>query len=942
MSKSSSNEKESDLDLDTSVTHVGNEDENQASTEEEIQRLTNEQNCAGYDDLKDSRVVGEEMQIGSIGDSTLTEEQIMPSDNDGYGSAIVTDRLPLKTHHDSRYSQEEAKIGFDVTRDNDVKVNDVAMTANDSDSQNPNESKGGMSTSGHSILCSIDVSCSNKGDETNELPRFEPSTETVMEALGSEDDDPPPLPVCQLSHMFQDGPKSKQNQLVKELGGTGSSVSFGTGFADAANTEKMSASEAAEQVEGIQSPSSILQPSPPRTAAEVDYQTQGQDFKRMVGQEPCERPGLPSSQIIQGALNHPDSYSTLLYPTVSNDHQQETKEEDNDILIPEAVPVANEIIEDPSVRVAQLVQPDNSIMSLKKHHALVILVMVAVIVVTLVLALNFTKRNVPPIELLEDSPTSQLPSSIPQSLQRSQSIRYEIESNVLQRNATFDDMEAIDSRLLALDWITEKDQMKLNATDSNLFQRYTLALLALDFSYDGWLSDSNECNWIGVECDTYGQVIALELIRKGLDGTMPPEISKLQYLQMLSLSDNYLAGTLPSEICDMKYLSEVYLNRNNLTSTLPFGIGNLEELIALKLGYNDFTGPLPSELGNLKKLTHLYLDYNLFSGSLPSELFNLKDLNVLTLSGNEFTGTLPSIIRNLNKLAELRLDRNQFTGTFPSEVGSMSNLTHIILWFNQFSGAIPTELGNLSRLHELDFDSNDFTGTLPSEIANAPNLARLYLYSNKLTGTLPSELGNLKKMEIFFASQNQFTGTLPTEIGNWKELFYVRFNENQFSGTLPTELGIFTKMIWLNLFSNKFSGTLPSVLQNLTSLEEFSIFSNQLTGTLPSWIGNFKNLSILHVSANQFTGTLPSELVHLTKLKRFGVDLNKFTGTVPSWIGDLRNLTTLWLDGNQFTGTFPSEIGNNLDLKDFCIRNNNFTGSIPAEIQTDADCAFKV
>jgi hypothetical protein len=137
--------------------------------------------------------------------------------------------------------------------------------------------------------------------------------------------------------------------------------------------------------------------------------------------------------------------------------------------------------------------------------------MVALTVVTLVLALNFTRRNVPPIESLEAFPKTQQPSSIPLLLQRSQSIRYEIEKNVLQRNATFDEMEAINSRVLALDWITEKDQMKLLETDSNLFQRYILALLALDFSNPGWLSDSNECNWIGVECDTYGQVIALEL-----------------------------------------------------------------------------------------------------------------------------------------------------------------------------------------------------------------------------------------------------------------------------------------------------------------------------------------------------------------------------------------------------------------------------------------------
>ncbi|KAL3805145.1 hypothetical protein HJC23_003373 [Cyclotella cryptica] len=814
------------------------------------------------------------------------------------------------------------------------RVEDIhnGFAANHSNAPNPSEEIEGRPIARHLNSQLAEVSCIHSFMDDAEATNM--NIEAVGEGLGSEANELPPVPLSMLSHVLEDGWKSEKNAGIQLLGDADEECpqdSCGSYSAGKIMTEH------AESVQSTGYASSIVQP-PPQAESDppnLDPASLNEEMMQDSGSLPTT--ANLNDSVIQGTSNLPRTGSNVLSPSVPNEHMRE-----DEFLLPEAFPVeANAPPEYPNVGVAELVEPDQSRLSLKKNHACVVSSFLAAIFLALGLTITFTSSKTPSIEMASTpstlTPTLQ-PTHFGSSSQPSLNIRNVIERNVLQRNVTFDQLEPTDGRIKALAWITEKDQMEFIMSKSSLFQRYVLGLLAFDFSILSWLSDINECGWTGVECDVEGHVIGLNLTAYGLDGTIPPEIGTLQHMQTLSLSDNSLYGTLPSELFEMKFVSEVHLDGNNFTSTLPFGIGNLKELIVLSLSDNKFTGPLPSELGNLKKLTHLYLDYNFFSGSLPSELFDSKDLTVLTLSGNEFTGTLQSKIRNLNKLAELRLDRNQFTGTFPSEVGSMSNLTHIILWFNQFSGALPTELGNLSMLHELDLDSNEFTGTLPSEIANALNLARLYLYSNKFTGTLPSELGNLKKMEIFFASQNQFTGTLPTEIGNWKDLFYVRFNENQFSGTLPTELGIFTKMIWLHLFSNQFSGTIPSELQNLTSLEAFSIYSNQLTGTLPSWIGHFNKLSTLYVGGNQLTGTLPSDLGLLSELQYFGVDSNNFTGTLPSWIGDLSYLRLLWVNDNQFTGTFPPEIENKLDLEDFCLSNNNFTGSVPAEIQTNWQC----
>lgn len=127
-------------------------------------------------------------------------------------------------------------------------------------------------------------------------------------------------------------------------------------------------------------------------------------------------------------------------------------------------------------------------------------------------------------------------------------IQEQIENNVLQRNAVFEDMDINDPRYLALDWILNKDKMLLATDDVNLFQRYILALVAfsldsLAWYYCGehrsfgtatemfvvedcevpipgtgqigefkvWLSSTDECDWYGVICSSNGVARGLEL-----------------------------------------------------------------------------------------------------------------------------------------------------------------------------------------------------------------------------------------------------------------------------------------------------------------------------------------------------------------------------------------------------------------------------------------------
>ena len=91
-----------------------------------------------------------------------------------------------------------------------------------------------------------------------------------------------------------------------------------------------------------------------------------------------------------------------------------------------------------------------------------------------------------------------------------------------------------------------------------------------------WLSDDPLGNWYGVETNGDGQVVALNLRRNGLSGTLPPEIGDLAELDILDLNVNpLLSGTLPPELAKLSKLRE------------------------LKVSFASLSGPIPPELGNL-------------------------------------------------------------------------------------------------------------------------------------------------------------------------------------------------------------------------------------------------------------------------------------------------------------------------------------------------------
>ena len=208
---------------------------------------------------------------------------------------------------------------------------------------------------------------------------------------------------------------------------------------------------------------------------------------------------------------------------------------------------------------------------------------------------------------------------------------------------------------------------------------------------DNWLTDAPLDTWYGVTTDSAGSelVVALELRRNGLKGTIPRELGSLTSLTTLHLLVNALSGSIPPELGNLPNLQSLLLDGNALTGPIPPELGTLPGLSTLGLSVNRLSGPIPPELGNFVKLRRLNLEQNALSGPIPPELGNLVNLTVLDLANNRITGWIPPELGNLKRLWLLDLSYANLTGPIPPELTKLTDLVWLYLTDNDLTGPIP-------------------------------------------------------------------------------------------------------------------------------------------------------------------------------------------------------------------------------------------------------------
>ncbi|XP_028950188.1 receptor-like protein EIX2 isoform X2 [Malus domestica] len=231
------------------------------------------------------------------------------------------------------------------------------------------------------------------------------------------------------------------------------------------------------------------------------------------------------------------------------------------------------------------------------------------------------------------------------------------------------------------------------------------------------------CRWEGVSCDNQtGHVVQLDL--RGnyylqdnqLTGSIPKWLgASFQKLVILMLSSNHFNGSLPPQLCDLIYIQILDVSVNNISGGIPNCLKKLTTLA--QKGNSSLTVEHSYERYD-KQISWLdiYVDDEIFTwkGSMQVYRNTLGLVRSIDFSSNRLTGEIPSEISHLVGLVSLNLSRNQLTGQITPDIGKLESLDSLDLSRNHIDGRIPTSLARISRLGVLDLSHNNLIGKIPT------------------------------------------------------------------------------------------------------------------------------------------------------------------------------------------------------------------------------------
>ena len=211
-----------------------------------------------------------------------------------------------------------------------------------------------------------------------------------------------------------------------------------------------------------------------------------------------------------------------------------------------------------------------------------------------------------------------------------------------------------DSDLGRCDTESLSDQIRMEVLVADLSDEFK------DFFQDGTGKFLDVCEWDGVECNAYGEVVDILWYDTGSPGTVHLQLlpKHMQLFEMCSNGHNKeMTGTLETSTLPDK-ISLMKLTHHSLHGTVDLTILPAS-LIDFSIMANKFSGvvnlmSLPAEMRTLA------LDCNCFTGSLC--IGNIGKLEVLSISNNLLSGSLH--IAEMRSLSFLGISNNNLSGEF--------------------------------------------------------------------------------------------------------------------------------------------------------------------------------------------------------------------------------------------------------------------------------------
>ncbi|XBJ01179.1 hypothetical protein VPH35_020883 [Triticum aestivum] len=230
-------------------------------------------------------------------------------------------------------------------------------------------------------------------------------------------------------------------------------------------------------------------------------------------------------------------------------------------------------------------------------------------------------------------------------------------------------------------------------------------------------------------------------------------LSRLPDLKVLTLTNLGLWGPLPGgKISRLQKLEIVNVSSNYLYGELPRGLSQLGSLQTLVADHNMLGGKLPGWLKDMPLLAVLSLRNNTLQGTLPESLKDMPSLRSLVLASNNLSGNLPE----LSNLQVIDMANNALGPKFP-RLGR--KVASVVLAGNKFSDGLPADmLASCYLLERLDVSGNRFTGRLSGNASCGENLRFVDLSSNLLTGSLPGCLLAAPGKTVLFSANCLSTG----------------------------------------------------------------------------------------------------------------------------------------------------------------------------------------
>ncbi|KAK1292785.1 Uncharacterized protein QJS10_CPB17g02344 [Acorus calamus] len=195
-----------------------------------------------------------------------------------------------------------------------------------------------------------------------------------------------------------------------------------------------------------------------------------------------------------------------------------------------------------------------------------------------------------------------------------------------------------------------------------------------------WVSGTSPCNYTGFFCGNppkENQTTTIASIDFNGFGLAAPTVSgfldQFTELALFHANSNNFSGYLP-DISNLQYLYELDLSNNKLSGKFPMEVLQITDPVFLDLRYNNFYGVVPPQVFTLP-LDVLFINNNAFDNYIPHNL-GATTVLYLTLANNHFTGPIPGSIRNLSStLKEVLFLNNDLTGCLPFQIGYLKSAT---------------------------------------------------------------------------------------------------------------------------------------------------------------------------------------------------------------------------------------------------------------------------